>query len=140
MTVAAVFLIIILYMFIPSEEKRGVVVLNGHVFNVEIADTREKRAKGLMHVTDMQDNEGMLFLFEPPQKVNFWNKNVLVPLDVLWIRSGKVTGIYNMMPEKEAGIESIKSPGEIDMVLEIKGGITKTYGIKKGDKAEINIK
>ena len=38
-------------------------------YNVTCARTEEERIKGLQGVTEMKDDEGMLFFFEEPQTV-----------------------------------------------------------------------
>ena len=56
----------------------------GSVF-VELADTPEERAKGLMHREVLEENRGMLFIFEREDKHSFWMKNTLIPLDMVFI-------------------------------------------------------
>lgn len=40
-------------------------------YKVLIADTEEKREKGLQDVIDMDDDEGMLFIHEKPEHVDY---------------------------------------------------------------------
>ena len=49
-------------------------------YNVTCARTEEERIKGLQGVTEMKDDEGMLFFFEEPQTVGFWMKDTKIPL------------------------------------------------------------
>ena len=55
------------------------------VINAYIADTPAKRAQGLMHVTDLPENAGMLFVFSQPRQVSMWMKNTVISLDILFL-------------------------------------------------------
>ena len=54
-------------------------------FLVEIADTPQERAIGLMGRDNLEVGKGMLFGFETQDKHGFWMKNTLIPLDIVWI-------------------------------------------------------
>ncbi len=51
---------------------------------VEIADDDAERSRGLMGRTSLPKGEGMLFVFEENLPLNFWMKNTLLPLDILF--------------------------------------------------------
>ena len=51
-------------------------------FAVEIAETPEAHARGLM---DRTSSTGMMFLFGAPTTTSFWNKRTLLPLDLFYI-------------------------------------------------------
>jgi uncharacterized membrane protein (UPF0127 family) len=53
-------------------------------FNVTIADTAERQARGLMVVRALDPDEGMWFPQRPPRVMQMWMKNTLIPLDVLF--------------------------------------------------------
>src|SRR5688572_17795115 len=63
------------------------VELKGHRFLVEIADTHESRARGLMFRDSMDPDRGMLFIFESEQQQAFWMKNTKIPLDIFYFDS-----------------------------------------------------
>lgn len=101
-------------------------------FNVDIADTPELRARGLMHVEDMPMQHGMLFVFPQPQVAIFWMRNTLIPLDMIFAaEDGTVRHIHhNAIPHDETPI-----PGgsDIKFVFEINGGMSEMLGLKAGD-------
>lgn len=105
-------------------------------FTVELAKTPEEQSRGLMHRTELDPNHGMLFLYDTPAELNFWMKNTLIPLDILFIDEAmRIHHIHsNAEPLSEA---RISSQGVVSSVLEINGGIAKERGIKVGDKVEI---
>src|SRR3990172_6030159 len=67
------------------------------LLEVEIADTPETRARGLMFRPKLRDNAGMLFVFEDEQRWGFWMKNTLIPLSIAFIdRYWKIVDIQDM--------------------------------------------
>lgn len=101
-------------------------------FNVRLADTAAARAQGLMHVQRMPQRQGMLFIYERPQRLVFWMRNTLIPLDMIFVDpTGEIAKIHpNAIPLDETPVEG----GEgLSHVLEINGGLAARYGIKAGD-------
>ena len=100
-------------------------------FTVEIADTEEERALGLMNRPEMAPFNGMLFVYPRPQSVSFWMKNTLIPLDMLFIdETGTVQSIHrNATP---LSTESIPGGQDIKLVLEINGGMAEMLGLAPG--------
>ena len=101
-------------------------------FNIRIADTEARRELGLMFVTKMPSDEGMLFPEDQPQVMSMWMKNTYIPLDMLFIdtRGHIVCVIANAKPES-LDILSCDKPAKA--VLEINGGEAQRRGIKLGD-------
>jgi uncharacterized membrane protein (UPF0127 family) len=100
-------------------------------FTIEIADDPQERGAGLMFRETMDDDHGMLFVFERAQPVGFWMKNTPMPLDLLYIGDdGRVKEIHRGEPFSEAPIES-RVP--IRFVLELKHGTARRTGVKEGD-------
>ena len=100
-------------------------------FNVEIADDPVERSRGLMFRQEMDNDHGMLFVFEESQPVGFWMKNTPLPLDLVFIgQDGKVRAIEKGEPFSEAPI----APGEpVQFVLELNAGTAAEAGIENGD-------
>ena len=100
-------------------------------FNIEVMDTNETRAAGLMHRKDLPKFSGMLFVYEEPQSVSFWMRNTLIPLDMLFFdETGKLTKIHeNAIPMDETPIFGGDS---ILAVLEINGGLAHKLRISEG--------
>ena len=108
---------------------------------VEIADTFEERRKGLMFRTSIPDKEGMYFVFEESKKLDFWMKNTLVPLDMIFIDSEyHVVNIAKDVPPCKADpCPSYSSSRAAQYVLEIRGGQSDALGIKSGDTVMLSI-
>lgn len=120
-----------------SDDSRLVIHSEGgeHAFTVEVVDTAESRAQGLMYVQELAPDAGMLFDFKEERPVSFWMRNTFIPLDMLFIGSdGMVRNIHvNARPHDET---SIPSDGPVQYVLEIPGGRSVELGIAAGDRVE----
>ncbi len=105
----------------------------GHAnFTVQVADDNEERMRGLMFVEEMGMLEGMLFVFDAPQRASFWMRNTLIPLDMLFIaEDGTISTVKaNAVPLDET---PIFGGDDIAYVLEINGGMAARLGIEPGD-------
>lgn len=108
--------------------------VNGVTLYVALAEDDESRAKGLMMVEQLGQDEGMLFVFEKPKRLSFWMKNTPLPLSIAYIsKEGIIKEIYDMQPFSE---KSIPSQYAVLYALELPKGSFKSLGIKVGDKIE----
>lgn len=115
------------------------VKIGDRVLGLEVARTVEQQATGLMYRTTLADDRGMLFEFNPPQSVRFWMKNVAIPLDMIFIKDGKIKAISAAVPPCNTNPCPTYGPGTpIDRVIEVRGGRAKELGLTVG--APINIK
>ena len=109
--------------------------ISGQIINLEVAKTPKEQAMGLMYRTELADDRGMLFLFDPPRKVNFWMKNCKISLDMIFIRSGVVKAIALDVPPCVADPCPMYGSGvPIDQVIEVRGGRIRELGLKVGDR------
>ncbi|MHA6347611.1 DUF192 domain-containing protein [Roseivivax sp. CAU 1761] len=101
-------------------------------FAVEVVDTPEERARGLMFVEEMPRMSGMLFVYERAQPVAFWMKNTLIPLDIVF---ADASGVVQRVHDRAVPGDLTPIPGGegIQYVLEINGGMAETLGIGEGD-------
>ncbi len=104
-------------------------------FKVEVRDTFESRAEGLMHRESLPKFAGMLFIYDRPQTVGFWMRNTLIPLDMLFFdETGTLVRVHeNAVPLDET---VINGGTNIQYVLEVNAGLSSKLGIKKGAKME----
>jgi uncharacterized membrane protein (UPF0127 family) len=107
--------------------------------NVEIADTEEKRRTGLMYRDYLDENSGMLFVFEEEQHVTFWMKNTKLPLDMVFISAnGTISEIKeNIQPCVEDPCPVYPSEHPVKYVLEVNAGFCRSNNITVGDVARI---
>lgn len=100
-------------------------------FAIELADDPEERARGLMFRDSLPRGAGMLFVYEYPQRADFWMKNTLIPLDILFAdRAGVVTRVHHRA--EPGDLTPIPGGDAVFAVLEINGGLAERYGIAPG--------
>lgn len=105
--------------------------------DIEIADNEYERETGLMYRTEMEDDQGMLFVFPEEQPRGFYMKNTYIPLDLIFLDSKKE--IVSITRNAEPGdLATIPSGAPAQYVLEVKAGLADQWDLKVGDKIAIN--
>lgn len=120
------------------------VSLNDKRFIVELADTDQSRAMGLMYRQQLKDDEGMLFVFPDSKHRAFWMKNTLIALDILYFdQNKKLVSISESTPpckNTTTRCPNYPSAKPAKYVLEINAGLSEQYGFKTGDELIIKLK
>ncbi len=133
--ITRIFVLLLCFIFISSCQKKKIIVINNKKLIVDIADTEEKRRKGLMFRKEMNEDEGMLFKFNNLIAASFWMKNTFIPLSIAFINTNfKIIGIHDMSPLDEETRHSSIVP--VKYALEVNQGWFKKNGIKIGDLVE----
>lgn len=100
---------------------------------IEVADTDDKRMRGLMFRKDLPENRGMLFAFKETRPVLMWMKNTPLPLDMVFL--GGNGHISTIQRNTEPYSEAIISSGEpAAFVIELRAGTAKKLGLAVGDR------
>ncbi len=130
-----------------SETKKNLiskVEIAGKIINVELADTDSKREQGLSGHKPLADDEGMLFVFDQPDKYAFWMKDMLFPIDIIWLKvlppakgedlgGGEVIHIEkNAQPSSYP--DSFEPGADAQYVLEVNAGFSEKNSFKIGDR------
>jgi len=115
------------------------VCLKEKCFAVELATTPVQQARGLMGREKLDNNKGMLFVFQKEGIYPFWMKDTLIPLDMIWIDSNnKIVFIsQNAQPCKSLICPQINPGVNAMYVLEINSGISEELDLQLGDKCDI---
>jgi uncharacterized protein len=103
---------------------------------VEIVNTPQKRAFGLMYRKDLSESQGMLFVFPREEPLSFWMKNTPLPLDIVFINSAHtvVNIAANTTPFSE---EPLPSAAPAQFVLEVNAGFCQKHGITAGARVDL---
>ena len=124
---------------IVHETNQSTVTIGTAVYKVKIADDNLTRGKGLSGQINLPDDHGMLFIFDNPAIQTFWMKDMLFPIDIVWISDTcLVAGITPNIPiplESTAinELPRYQSGSPVKYVLEIAQGQAKVWDIKIGD-------
>ncbi|MQB00704.1 MAG: DUF192 domain-containing protein [Actinobacteria bacterium] len=108
------------------------------LLDVEIAQTDEQRAFGLMKRERLAEDSGMVFLFFEEHSGGFWMKDTLIPLSIAFFDiDGDIVRILDMEP-CEADPCEIYDPGTgYYGALEVNQGAFDDWGVQEGDHIEI---
>jgi len=103
---------------------------------LEVADTPAAKQRGLMYRSSLADGHGMLFVFDEDDDHQFWMKNTLIPLDMIFIAAdGRVVGVRaNTTPLSNANV-GVGTPSRF--VLEVPGGWAARRGVATNDRVEL---
>lgn len=100
-------------------------------FKVWIADTIQRRSQGLMFVPLLDRDSGMFFIFDEPTRAAMWMKNMLIPLDLLFITAdGRIASIFH--DAKPGTFESIQPDEPVTGVIELPGGTSERLRVDPG--------
>lgn len=136
----AIFLIAIVILFLYTQlftVKRQIAVINRDgeriELNVEIADDPVKRARGLMVRQSLAESEGMLFVFDKPERYGFWMLNTTIPLDAIFFDENMTAvDIIQMDPCRITNCPTYVPEKEALYVLEVNQGFAVSNRIEKG--------
>jgi uncharacterized membrane protein (UPF0127 family) len=110
---------------------------------IEIADTDIERKQGLSGREYLEENHGMLFVFNEKSQKAFWMKDMNFAIDIIWIEDNKIVQIDKNVkpPEPNTPNNELKlysSKLAINYVLEVKAGLSDEYNFKIGDTIDFS--
>ena len=102
-----------------------------YLFSLEVAETAEARARGLMFRESLGAESGMLLVWQESRDVGIWMKNTPLSLDLLYIRDdGVVVRVYERA--KPFDLTILHSGEPVRSVLELPAGTVSRLGITPG--------
>lgn len=107
---------------------------------IEIADTVGKQQQGLSGRDRLPDGQGMYFPMGPPAVYTFWMKEMQFPLDIIWIRDGRIVDISENVPYPvgDHAPVSVQPKEPASGVLEVNADFTEAHGTKIGDAVQLD--
>ncbi|MBD3204067.1 DUF192 domain-containing protein [Candidatus Woesearchaeota archaeon] len=134
------FILILIILISCSKPVRRVCFNDNLCLETEVVKTPEQKARGLMYRENLSENNAMLFVYDNPQKVRFWMKNMKFSIDMIFIDStGKIVHIdKNVSPCKKDPCLTYSAPEEVMYVLETNKNYAKNNNIRIGDKVFIS--
>jgi hypothetical protein len=137
---------LILFLGCNTSSKQASVQINNTIYSVKSAISSTEQIQGLMYIEQMPEDEGMLFIFKEDAERSFWMKNMLIPLDIIYINSNnKIVSISrNAVPctvtdKNQTKCPSYKSEKPAKYVLEINAGESLKQGFNVNDNVKISL-
>ena len=106
----------------------------------QVANTEHKRSMGLSYTKQIDQNAGMLFIFDDTSTKNFWMRDMYLDIDIIWLDENKqVVGFFENVPKESYNSKNpeaskiYRSPETTKYVLEVNTGTIQKLKIKTGD-------
>lgn len=126
------------YLYKQAQVKDGFTRIRVGEVEVEVIvrDTIEGRRQGLSGFSELENDEGMLFVFPVVSKYSFWMKGMKFDLDFIWIKDNRVVEITEGVEALEEGVVPVKVQPKVvvNKVLEVNSGWVKKNRVRVGDK------
>ena len=120
----------------PAFTPEGTLQTGTCTFLLEVADTGEEKARGLMNRPSLPPDRGMIFVYDAESVRRFWMLNTLIPLDILFIDGqNTVVDIQTMAPEPGVPASELtiyESAAPAQHALEVNAGAAERCGIVVG--------
>lgn len=124
------------------------VSIGERTFTLEVALDKPSRTKGLSGRDHIAAPGGMLFAFRAPQRLSFWMKGCLVPIDIIFLDGqGHVINVHRMKPPPPGTVDrDLKaylsevgrgSPVPAQFAIELAGGTLDTLDVRPGERIEL---
>ena len=123
-----------------KQNQTSLVTVGGVNLITSLSTTPDAQSKGLAIRDSLNENEGMLFIFETPQKYSFWMKDMKFPIDIIWInQDGKIVHIEKNLPPCVFLLPCPSYTPKDDSlyVLEVVSNFTNKFNINVGDPSTL---
>ncbi|MFW6155262.1 MAG: DUF192 domain-containing protein [Planctomycetota bacterium] len=122
-----------------SERAAPAIVINGHTFTVELADTPERRRLGLSGRPSLAADRAMLFVFPESRVRSFYMRECYFPIDVAFLDADRTilnltTMAVEVAPSRPSRLYRSDAPARY--VVEAVGGTWDRIGAAPGMKVE----
>ena len=122
-------------LMVEGDLRDATITINGIEVVVEIADCDQSRARGLMQRVTLDEDCGMLFVFEESATRSFWMKETYIPLSIAYLdEGGSITNIEDMAP---LDLSSVRSTIPVRYALEMNEGWFERNGVRAGDRIDL---
>jgi len=115
------------------------VTIGIHRVQVEVADTPERRSRGLSGRASLAEGRGMIFPYARADRHGFWMYDMHFDIDIIWIRGDRIVDVTSRAPHDSPDELPVYRPREpADLVLEVPAGTADRLGWKIGDRVTVD--
>jgi uncharacterized protein len=125
-----------------KQNQTALVTVGGVNLITSLSTTPDAQSKGLAIRDSLNENEGMLFIFETPQKYSFWMKDMKFPIDIIWInQDGEIVHLEKSLPPCVFLLPCPSYAPKDDSlyVLEVVSNFTNKFNINVGDPVDSKV-
>lgn len=121
------------------------VIIHGETIVVDVAESPEQQERGLSGRARLAPGEGMLFVYADAGSLVFWMRDMLIPIDIVWLSNHRVVHIEASVPPPRPGtalreLPTYRAGQPANFVLELAAGRSRELGLKIGDRVEFRFR
>lgn len=139
-TLSAVIIFFVIVVFLVNQPAKNLtpenikyVKIAGQNIKVDLALTKETQGTGLSGRKELAQNQGMLFVFDHPDKYYFWMMGMNFPIDIIWIGEDMKVVYIKKNAQPEDFLETYGPDVNTKYVLEVVAGFSDKNNLKEGD-------
>lgn len=138
--IAVLFIVAVSVWAWQSAVKSPIAKINNRTFKLYIAKSDRDKQIGLSKYKKIDNTQGMVFSFSKASYYPFWMKEMKFPIDIIFIKDGKIVTIYKnvQIPKNNSNPPVYNSAVPADTVLEVNAGISDKYSFKEGDRVNFS--
>jgi len=121
------------------DEPLRTIAIGNTTLRVAIADSVQERTIGLSGTKELPQGTGLLFVFDAENIPGFWMKDMLFPIDIIWIaHDGTVVGIdENISPDSFPNV--FRPTTRVQYVLEVPAYFALEHTVQKDSKISVEM-
>ncbi len=109
------------------------------VLFLELADTFKRRVLGLSGRRALPEGRGILMVFDEPDRHGIWMKDMLFPIDIIWLDENFIISEFKEDVSPETFPEIFKPKSDVLFVMEVPAGSVQKYSLTTGQRIEISL-
>lgn len=113
------------------------VQLKNELFVVDVVDTEVERAQGLSGRERLEEQNGMLFVFDEPDVQCFWMKDMNFSIDIIWLNAERQINYIAEDVSPNTYPRSFCPSNKAQYVIELPAGTAQELGLQEGDSATL---
>lgn len=103
----------------------------------EVVTSQAQQELGLGNRSSIPDNYGMLFVFKDKQRYGFWMKDMLAPIDIIWLSDNGTVLLIDHSVDPATYPHAFYPPVPVRYVLETRAGYAADHGWDAGTEVPL---
>lgn len=120
---------------------QATVKFSDYSVTAQVPLTSALQSQGLGGRTSLADHEGMLWMFPTADEYRFWMKDMVIPLDFIWIDDGQVVDVTPDVPppsnQSTTALPTYQPRQPVHQILEVRAGFISAHHVAIGDPVEV---
>ncbi|MFA7252875.1 MAG: DUF192 domain-containing protein [Candidatus Paceibacterota bacterium] len=113
----------------------GEIIIKNSTWEVEVVTDNAQKETGLSNRKTLYSKKGMLFVFDKSAKQIFWMKDMLIPIDIIFLDENWKIVLIETNLQPQTFPKTFGSNVKSKYVLEINAGEAELYDLRVGDLA-----